>query len=105
MTNKKGHHLHVPHNQHAVVKEGSFVSIHYIGKLADGTIFETTNKNPLRFVVGEHAVIRGLEEGVIGMKIGDKKRIIIPPEKAYGKFHKDIVEEIPLNKIPPEITP
>lgn len=105
MTNKHGHKLQPSHDSNKVVKKESFVTLHYVGKLADGTIFETTNKKPLRILIGEHAVIHGLEEGLLGMKIGEKKRVVVSPEKAYGKYHKDLIEEIPLSKIPPEITP
>ena len=55
--------------------------------------------------VGEHATIIGLEEGLLGMKVGEKKRIIVHPEKGYGKYHKDLIQEIPLSKVPSEITP
>ena len=99
------HKLHSTHDVHRVVKKGDFVTLHYVGKFADGTVFESTDKKPLRLVVGEHATIVGIEEGLIGMKIGQKKRIVVNPEKAYGKYHKDLIEELPLSKIPPEITP
>lgn len=103
MTNS--HKLHPAHDPLRRIKKGDYVTLHYVGKLADGAIFETTNTRPLRFVVGEHTTIQGLEEGVLEMKVGEKKRIIIPPEKAYGKHHKDLIQEIPLGKIPQEITP
>jgi FKBP-type peptidyl-prolyl cis-trans isomerase 2 len=99
------HKLHPAHDAHRAVKKGDFVTLHYVGRLADGTIFESTDKKPLRVVVGEHATIHGIEEGIIGMKSGEKKRIVVSPDKAYGKYHKDIIEELPLSKIPPEITP
>ncbi len=99
------HKLHSSHIPHRTVKKGDFVTLHYVGKLPDGTVFESTNKKPLRLVVGEHATIHGIEEGIIGMKVGDKKRIVVSPDKAYGRYHKDIIEELPLSKIPPEITP
>ena len=105
MSNQQGHRLHPTHDPNKAIKHNSFVTIHYVGKLADGTIFETTNKKPLRILVGEHAVIHGMEEGLIGMKIGEKKRIIVQPEKGYGRYHEDLIEELPLSKIPPEITP
>jgi len=99
------HKLQPAQDTQRVVKKGDLVSVHYIGKFSDGTVFESTYKKPLRVVVGEHATILGIEEGIIGMKIGEKKRIIVNPDKAYGKYHKDIIEELPLSKIPPEITP
>lgn len=105
MTNQHGHHLKETSHQHKKIAVGNLVSIHYVAKLADGTIFETTEKKPLRFIVGEHTTIRGLEEGVVGMHTGEKRRIIVPPEKGYGKYHKDLTQEVPLSKIPPEVTP
>ncbi len=103
--NTQGHKLHTTHDANKIVKQGSFVTVHYVGKLADGTVFESTNKKPLHISVGEHATIAGLEEGLLGMRIGEKKRIIVHPEKGYGKYHKDLVQEVPLSKVPPEITP
>ncbi len=105
MPTTKGHKLATTHDPTKIVKPSSFVTLHYIGKLADGTIFETTDKKPIHISVGEHAVIRGLEEGLVGMHIGEKKRIVILPEKGYGKYHKDLEQEIELNKIPPEVKP
>lgn len=105
MPTTKGHKLQAVHDPSKIIKHGSFVTIHYVGKLADGTIFETTDKKPLHISVGEHAVIRGLEEGLLDMHIGDKKRIVVSPEKGYGKYHKDLEQEVELNKIPPEVNP
>lgn len=105
MTNIPGHKLHHTHDPNKIIKQRSFVTLHYVGKLADGTIFESTNQKPLRIHIGEHAVIHGLEEGVLGMRIGERKRIIVHPDKGYGKYHKDLIQEIPLSKIPQEITP
>ncbi|MFA6888858.1 MAG: FKBP-type peptidyl-prolyl cis-trans isomerase [Candidatus Woesearchaeota archaeon] len=99
------HKLQPSHDLPRVVKKGDLVTIHYVGKFSDGTVFETTHNKPLRLSVGEHATIQGIEEGIIGMKIGEKKRIIVSPEKAYGKYHKDLTQELPLSKIPMEITP
>jgi FKBP-type peptidyl-prolyl cis-trans isomerase 2 len=93
------------HNPNTKVKHKSLVTVHYVGKLADGSIFESTDKKPLRIFVGEHAVIPGLEEGLLGMRIGEKKRIVVNPNKGYGAYLKDLVQEIPLSKIPPEVTP
>ncbi len=103
--NQQGHHLQTTHDPHKTVKHGNFVALHYVGKLADGTMFESTNERPLRLHVGEHATIIGLEEGVVGMHIGEKKRIIVHPDKGYGKYHQDLIQELPLSKVPREITP
>lgn len=103
--NQQGHKLHDTHDPNKTVKLGSYVTLHYVGKFADGTVFESTDKKPLHISVGEHAVIQGLEEGLVGMRVGEKKRIIVHPEKGYGKYHKDLIEEVPLSKVPQEITP
>jgi FKBP-type peptidyl-prolyl cis-trans isomerase 2 len=92
-------------NINAIAKHRSLVTVHYVGKLADGSIFESTDKKPLRIFIGEHAVIQGLEEGIMGMKTGEKKRIVVQPIKGYGKYLKDLLQEVPLSKIPPEVTP
>ena len=68
------------------VREGDRVLCHYVGALDDGTIFETSRQQgaPLEFVVGSGTVIRGWEEGVVGMRPGGIRRLRIPPELAYG---------------------
>jgi FKBP-type peptidyl-prolyl cis-trans isomerase len=71
------------------VENGDLVSLEYTGKLADGTVFDTnkpgTNKHstPLIFYVGRGSVVPGLEQGVLGMKIGAEREIGIPPSLGY----------------------
>ena len=71
----------------AEVKNGDTVSVHYIGTLQDGTEFDNSNKRgtPFEFTVGGGQVIKGWEEGLIGMKVGGQRILVIPPEKAYGQ--------------------
>ncbi len=68
-------------------KEGDTVSVHYIGKLEDGTVFDNSyQKNrPLTFTIGKGRLIPGWEIGIEGMKVGGKRRLIIPPELGYGE--------------------
>jgi FKBP-type peptidyl-prolyl cis-trans isomerase len=68
------------------VKEGDTVSVHYIGTLPDGTEFDNSNKRgePFEFTVGEGRVIKGWEDGLVGMKVGGQRILVIPPELAYG---------------------
>ena len=64
---------------------GDKVSVIYTGKLADGTVFDSNvGKNVLTFTLGAHEVIPGFENGIVGMKVGDKKTLTIPPEEGYG---------------------
>ena len=65
---------------------GSKVSVHYIGTLQSGQEFDNSNKRgtPFTFTVGEGKVIKGWEEGLLGMKAGGQRILVIPPELAYG---------------------
>ncbi len=62
------------------------VLVHYIGTLQDGTEFDNSNKRgePFSFTVGGGRVIKGWEEGLLGMKIGGKRILVIPPDLGYG---------------------
>jgi FKBP-type peptidyl-prolyl cis-trans isomerase len=67
-------------------KVGDQVWVHYVGKLADGTEFDNSYKRgePIPLTLGEGRVIKGWEEGLLGMKVGEKRTLIIPPDLAYG---------------------
>ncbi|XP_047067033.1 peptidyl-prolyl cis-trans isomerase FKBP53-like [Lolium rigidum] len=65
---------------------GKKVAVKYIGKLKNGTIFDSTvGKRPFEFRLGIGQVIKGWDIGVNGMRIGDKRRLTIPPSMGYGK--------------------
>ncbi len=71
-------------------KAGDTVTVNYTGKLADGTVFDSNvdpkfkHVEPFSFILGAGQVIPGWDKGVLGMKVGDKKTLVIPPEDAYG---------------------
>lgn len=69
-----------------VVKSGDTVSVHYTGMLEDGTKFDSSldRGEPITFTVGAGQLIKGFDEGVIGMKVEEKRRLTIPPELGYG---------------------
>jgi len=92
------------------VKAGDSVFVNYIVKLEDGTIYDTTYEevakengiyNPdrpygaINFTVGSGTMIEGLEEGIIGMREGETRTIVIPPEKAYGRVNESLIEHLP----------
>ena len=88
------------------VKNGDTIRIHYTGTLEDGSEFDSSKgKNPIEFTVGSTKLIPGFENGVIGMKIGDKKTVTIPPEDAYGVIREDLTAKIDKNDLPKKMTP
>jgi peptidylprolyl isomerase len=91
------------------IADGDTVTISFIGRLDDGTIFDTTNANlaeaeglaeenperdfqPLRLTIGNGRVIEGLEEQLKGLEVGDNKTLQIPPAQAYGEYDENRVK-------------
>lgn len=72
--------------QSAIAKSGDTVSIHYTGLLTNGTTFDSSipRGTPLEFKLGGGNVIAGFENGIIGMHVGEKRKLTIPPHLAYG---------------------
>ncbi|HTY90366.1 MAG TPA: peptidylprolyl isomerase [Methanocella sp.] len=98
-----------------VVKTGDTVSVDYIGRYTNGTVFDTSNAtvaqasgiyNPARayapfsFVVGANTTIKGFEDAVTGMKLNETKtNVTIPPEKAYGDYNASNVKTVPVETL------
>ncbi len=95
------------------MKSGDFVLVDFVGRIKDtGEIFDLTvadvakkegvynekiNYKPITVIVGSGLIIRGLEEAVEGMQIGEKKKIEIPPEKAFGERNANLIKLIPMS--------
>ncbi len=77
---------------------GKSVTVHYTGTLKDGTKFDSSvdRKEPFTFTLGAGQVIKGWEQGIVGMKVGGKRKLTIPPELAYGA---NAVGAIPANSV------
>ena len=71
----------------AAVKQGDTVNVLYSGSLDNGTVFDASSKHgnqPFSFTVGGGQVIQGWDLGLVGMKVGGKRDLVIPPELGYG---------------------
>jgi peptidylprolyl isomerase len=87
-----------------IVGKGHLVSVEYVGKLKSGEEFDNSKTHgPIQFVVGNGQVIKGFDAAVLGMKINDKKKFTIPKNDAYGDANPELVQVIPLNRIPDHI--
>lgn len=86
------------------VQDGDTVRIHYTGTLTNGTVFDSSEgRDPLEFTVGSGQIIKGLDEAMPGMAVGDAKRVEISVMKGYGPRHADKVFEVPLEQLPADI--
>lgn len=85
-------------------KKGDQVKVHYTGKLTSGEQFDSsTGRSPLAFTVGAGQMIKGFDEAIPGMAVGDKKTINISPEDAYGPKNESAIIEFPKANIPADI--
>ena len=72
--------------------------MHYNAKIGDRLIDTSRNKNPIEFKVGEGQILQGLDEAVVGLETGDKKTVVVPPEKAYGQRKEELIQKIRRDK-------
>jgi FKBP-type peptidyl-prolyl cis-trans isomerase 2 len=88
------------------VKAGDTVKVHYHGRLMDGTTFDSSEgRTPLEFEVGSGMVIKGFDDGLLGMAVGDKKTIEIPVGDAYGEKDPQMLMDFPIDRFPPDMKP
>jgi len=86
------------------VKKGDKIKVHYHGKLTSGETFDSSEgRDPLEFEVGSGMVIKGFDDGVTGMAVGEKKTINIPYDEAYGARNPEMVIEMPKDRFPADM--
>ena len=86
------------------VKDGDVVRVHYTGKLTNGKQFDSSKgREPLEFTVGAGQMIKGFDDAMPGMTVGEKKTINILPEDAYGQKDEQAIIEFPKKNIPKDM--
>jgi FKBP-type peptidyl-prolyl cis-trans isomerase 2 len=98
------------------IATGDSVTLEYTGRLDDGTVFDTSRETtaeqeglveaqpdreyaPLTVTVGSEQVIEGMEEGLVGLESGEETTLEIPPEKAYGEWKEEGVQEFETDEL------
>ncbi|MCA9473751.1 MAG: peptidylprolyl isomerase [Nitrospirales bacterium] len=93
----------VPGDAAGTVSDGKTISMEYTLTLDDQKVVDTNvGREPLKFTQGAHQIIPGLETALAGMKKGESKQVTVEPEQAYGVPNPKAIQEIPIDKIPPE---
>ncbi len=88
------------------VQKGDKVNVHYHGKLTDGSTFDSSlGREPLEFQAGAGQVIKGFDDAVLNMTVGEKKTVNIPVLHAYGERNEDMVMEYPISEFPADMNP
>ena len=88
------------------VQNGDKVKVHYHGKLRNGETFDSSQgREPLEFTVGGGQVIKGFDDGIKGMQVGDKRTVEIEVQDAYGEKNEDMIIEFPKAQFPPDMNP
>ena len=87
-------------------KEGDTIKVHYKGTLEDGTVFDSSRDDePLEFTLGKGQIIKGFENAVLGMSIGETKTVRIPSNEAYGPRMDELLLKFDKTDFPPDIEP
>jgi FKBP-type peptidyl-prolyl cis-trans isomerase SlpA len=88
------------------VENGSTVKVHYTGTFEDGQVFDSSieRKEPITFTVGGKQVIPGFENAIIGMGIGENKKVTLAPEEAYGNIINEMIQSVPKQYVPETVT-
>ena len=88
------------------IKNGDTVKVHYTGSLDNGTVFDSSeSREPIEFTVGSAQLIKGFDQGVLGMKKGEEKTIHIKAADAYGEHNSQLIRRVPKTALPQDREP
>ncbi|RME53737.1 peptidylprolyl isomerase [Candidatus Woesearchaeota archaeon] len=80
----------------ASVKKGDVVKVHYVGTFEDGAVFDSSEgKEPLEIEVGAGKVIKGFDDALVGMDVGQVKEVTIASQDAYGDTNPQLIQKVP----------
>src|SRR3989344_3422764 len=92
-----------------IINKGSKVKLDYEGRLESGEIFDSSthedHSHPLEFEAGSGQVIKGFDDSVMGMKIGEEKEFSIEAKEAYGDYKPELKKDIPRSDLPKDQEP
>lgn len=83
---------------------GTQVTLHFSLGLEDGEVIDTNfNSDPVTFVVGDGNLLAGFEEVLFGLQAGDERSFVIPPEKGFGPYNPENIQDFPRNQFPDDV--
>ena len=86
--------------------DGDTAKLHYTARLENGRVISTTKgRPPVEIEIGSGTPILGLEQGIIGMEIGETRTITVPPEEGFGPKWKELMLEVDKSELPDSVTP
>lgn len=86
------------------ISTGDRVRIHYTSRSLEGSVIETSERRePFEFQVGSDDVIAALNQGVVGLRVGDVRTITASPERAFGRHSADLIQSIPVSALPEDV--
>ena len=87
-------------------KNGDTVKVHFTGRLENGEVFVKSEEDqPVELALGTGELIPGVERAIVGMEVGEKKTITVPPEQAFGPKREELVVEVEKSDLPEHVTP
>jgi FKBP-type peptidyl-prolyl cis-trans isomerase 2 len=87
------------------IENGNTVKVHYTGTFENGEVFDSSveRNEPISFTVGTKQVIPGFENALMGMAIGESKKVTLMPEQAYGNVINEMIQEVDKTLVPPTV--